>query len=58
MPIINMPEEDKKLISQIKALHNKFLLELNDLEKRRQEILAAQRVDNTQNYTDKNTKLH
>lgn len=53
-----MPEEDKKLISQIKALHNKFLLELNDLEKRRQEILAAQRVDNTQNYTDKNTKLH
>jgi len=35
-----MPQDNKKLIFQVEGLYNKFLLELAELEKRRQEILS------------------
>ncbi len=35
-----MSQDNKKLVSQIEGLYDKFLLELQELEKRRQEILS------------------
>ncbi len=38
-----MSQDNKKLISQINGLYDKFLLELTELEKKRQEILDSQK---------------
>lgn len=46
-----MPQDNKKLVSQIQALHNKFLLELAELEQRRQEILDSQKNNKDQKPT-------
>lgn len=42
-----MSQDNKKLVSQIDGLYNKFLLELQELEKKRQEVLDTQKNKTT-----------
>ncbi len=50
-----MSQDNKKLVSQIEGLYDKFLLELVELEKRRQEILDLQK--DKKNYGDGSGKI-
>lgn len=50
-----MFQDNKKLVFQIDGLYNKFLLELAELEKRRQEILDLQK--DKKNYGDESGKI-
>ncbi len=52
-----MPQDNKKLVSQIEGLYDKFLLELQELEKKRQEILAVQKSEIQNPKSETNYKL-